>query len=736
MKCLQLLQRAHLFPLFFILTGVSAKAQQVTTFGVPTADLTELSGVADAWDLTVVVTQPIAPGDDAEGQVNGTVHSWNYYAADDGRDVTEYTVRPLLVQNEDDVFSVIGIGAVHHPEEPGLQDGVAFGLEDGTDAFNLEDESVTYHIAFIGQRPDFGNDDSGGIIPFAADGGPGMFAMNTLPDTEFLIGDALTSAHASPEGGRNYLFNFDINWGGDPIDPDPDNDGMRTTWEERYGLDPEDPSDAATDLDKDGLSNLREFEAGLTPNQADTDEDGRGDAVELGAIVLSSDQSTPAPALGDASPYGFAFVTVDPDTRTVEIEGSYFGMTSDVSAAHLHGPAAPGATAGVVFGLTASGGTEGTLTGSGVLSEANFASFVSGQTYINVHTANNGGGEIRGQVPVKIDLTDPKNPDSDDDGLLDGVESNSGVFVSETDPGTDPNKADTDDDGYSDRSEITKGTDPTDPLSKPEELGSFPEFGADDWADGIGVPDGWDLTVVLTTPIAPPADFAGESMGIVEYINYYFAESRPVGDHTVAPVLVKHIEDTDEYLVAGVGETHVADATGAQAKVPFVPVTGSNVIDLTEAGVTWHVAAYQGHPGAANNTNGAVIPYADSGGEGMFAYDNGPDEELSEGLALTSGHASEEGGRHYAFNFGINWTPGGEAPFTITEVSHAATGVTLSWNSRDGREYSVEYREDLADGVWIELDDGVAANGETTTFTDSDAARTGLPRGYYRIKEN
>ena len=717
----------------FLSLSAEAQAQVTTTFGVPTADLTEILGTPDGWDLTIVVAEPIAPGEDAEGQVAGIVGTWNYYAADD-RDVTEYTVRPLLVQNEDGIYTVIGIGAAHKPEEPGLQEGVPFDLEDGTDAFDLSGDSVTYHIGFIGQRPDFGNDDAGGIIPFAGGGGPGVFGMNTTPETEFGGGDEVTSGHG-PDGDRNYLFNFDITWGGDPVDPDPDGDGMRTTWEERYGLDPEDPGDAATDLDKDGLSNLREFNEGLIPNMADTDADGRGDAVELGAIVLSSDQSVPAPALGDAKPFGFAFVSANPDTRTVEISGSYFGMTSDVTAAHLHGLAGPGASAGVLFALTASGGTEGTLSGNGVLSEANFASFLDGQTYINVHTANNGSSEIRAQGPVKVDLTNPKNTDTDDDGLLDGVETNTGVFVDEADTGTDPNKADTDGDTFGDRSEITRGTDPTDPLSKPEELGTFPEFGSEDWGDGVGTPDGWDLTVVFTTPIAPPADLSGETTGVVEYMNYYFAESRAAGDHTVAPVLVKYIEDTDEYLVAGVGDFHVADETGPQEKVPFIPVSGSNVIDLTEKGVTWHAAAYQGHPGAGDDSNGSVIPFG-SDGAGMFGYNNGPDEELAEGLVLTSGHASEEGGRHYAFNFGINWTPGGDTLFEITTVSHSGTAIALTWNSRDGREYSVEYREDLGDGVWIELDDGVVGEVETTTFTDSNAALAALPSGYYLIREN
>ncbi|MEC9036945.1 MAG: LamG-like jellyroll fold domain-containing protein [Verrucomicrobiota bacterium] len=62
--------------------------------------------------------------------------------------------------------------------------------------------------------------------------------------------------------------------------------------------------------------------------------------------------------------------------------------------------------------------------------------------------------------------TDPKNADSDGDKLLDGVETNTGELVDEENTGTDPNNADTDGDGYTDGGEVAGGTDPHDPNSK------------------------------------------------------------------------------------------------------------------------------------------------------------------------------------------------------------------------------------------------------------------------------
>ena len=56
--------------------------------------------------------------------------------------------------------------------------------------------------------------------------------------------------------------------------------------------------------------------------------------------------------------------------------------------------------------------------------------------------------------------TDPNKRDSDDDGLDDNIETNTGVYVSSSDTGTDPNNADSDGDGITDGFEVTIGTDP------------------------------------------------------------------------------------------------------------------------------------------------------------------------------------------------------------------------------------------------------------------------------------
>jgi len=64
------------------------------------------------------------------------------------------------------------------------------------------------------------------------------------------------------------------------LDNDQDNDGMPDDWEVQNGLDPN-RNDAAEDADGDGLTNLREYQLGTNPKNADTDGDGMPDGWEV-----------------------------------------------------------------------------------------------------------------------------------------------------------------------------------------------------------------------------------------------------------------------------------------------------------------------------------------------------------------------------------------------------------------------------------------------------------------------
>ena len=65
-------------------------------------------------------------------------------------------------------------------------------------------------------------------------------------------------------------------------------------------------------------------------------------------------------------------------------------------AAHFHGPAAPGANAGVQ--VPVAGGVNSGLDGSATLTADQAKMLENGQMYFNIHTEANKAGEIRGQV--------------------------------------------------------------------------------------------------------------------------------------------------------------------------------------------------------------------------------------------------------------------------------------------------------------------------------------------------
>jgi hypothetical protein len=110
-------------------------------------------------------------------------------------------------------------------------------------------------------------------------------------------------------------------------------------------------------------------------------------------VVLNA-QNQPTP--NDSKGTGTAQVTYDTASKTLTWTINFDGLTGPATMAHFHGPAAPGANAGValMIGTNPTSPAKGTAT----LTDAQAADLQGGRWYINIHTAANRGGEIRGQV--------------------------------------------------------------------------------------------------------------------------------------------------------------------------------------------------------------------------------------------------------------------------------------------------------------------------------------------------
>lgn len=97
--------------------------------------------------------------------------------------------------------------------------------------------------------------------------------------------------------------------------------------------------------------------------------------------------------------FGTFSITLDDVTGEISITGEVFDLTGTMVDAHLHGFAAPGANAGVLFHLAfPAGQTSGVVTGNAILTPTQVAGVLDGLSYINIHTTFRTSGEIRGQV--------------------------------------------------------------------------------------------------------------------------------------------------------------------------------------------------------------------------------------------------------------------------------------------------------------------------------------------------
>ena len=104
-----------------------------------------------------------------------------------------------------------------------------------------------------------------------------------------------------------------------------------------------------------------------------------------------------APASGvTSSGKGTATASLDTTTKTLTWNVDYSGLSGPATAAHIHGPADPGANAGIVVPFT--GNLASPIKGSATLTDAQIAQLEAGKWYVNIHAEANKPGEIRGQL--------------------------------------------------------------------------------------------------------------------------------------------------------------------------------------------------------------------------------------------------------------------------------------------------------------------------------------------------
>lgn len=116
----------------------------------------------------------------------------------------------------------------------------------------------------------------------------------------------------------------------------------------------------------------------------------------LSGTASGANEVPPVSTAGTATISG----TYDSSTNMINLTVQYTGLSAGLSAAHLH--AAPaGSNGGVIINLNpTTGSTSGTISGTFAVPSAREAELITGDIYLNIHSSNNPGGEIRSQVTL------------------------------------------------------------------------------------------------------------------------------------------------------------------------------------------------------------------------------------------------------------------------------------------------------------------------------------------------
>ena len=357
--------------------------------------------------------------------------------------------------------------------------------------------------------------------------------------------------------------------------------------------------------------------------------------------------------------------------------------------------------------------------------------------------------------------TDPTSADTDGDGLEDGEEVNgTNGFTS------DPNLIDTDNDFVNDFAEAEGGTDPNDPtdpvkkggvLELDGQVANFVTFNNDSGLIPIGA-----SSFTIEAWINPTSIPAGGGSG--GQITFWGNQSgqKANGFRMAGNQGLRHYFWGNDHD-ANTSEDMLSDTTGLNGDgwhhvaISYDDDTNSSTLFHNGISVGTKVRTTDPNVDDANYLIGKRIsgePFHGFIDELRIWNVSRTDEEIVENFELeisgeenlvsywnfNAGLTDITGNGHDGIAVGsasinrmLNAPVSSSASLEITEVTYDLSGdeVTIVWSSRSGRTYAIDYSEDLMD--WSEIDDGIAADGDSTEFTDI------LPPGtmmrFWRVRE-
>lgn len=330
---------------------------------------------------------------------------------------------------------------------------------------------------------------------------------------------------------------------------------------------------------------------------------------------------------------------------------------------------------------------------------------------------------------VDVYHSDPTQTDTDGDGLLDGDEVH--VFH------TDPAKSDTDGDSYTDYDELRLMTDPNDPASRP---GSMPVsvFTGGDVGEGLDL-DGTFLYALNLGPAQPTGQIrdANFTDDTVEGVTI-------VGGSTAGAWHDPEFGFTDADLILDTIMSSIRWTDSANPNTPNLTMTLANL----EIGHNYKLQllfAEHGWPRGFDVTiDGRKILDDFSPPHYQGGYDK------TKGVVVTQTFTAQADsvtivldGRSVAAADMTDHNPllqaatledlgAAPAPVHIDKVAVDGSGVQVSVGTVIGQSYALQYRTSLSTGSWEELP-AVTATASTTILTDNSTAHRSLATGFWRV---
>ena len=574
------------------------------------------------------------------------------------------------------------------------------------------------------------------------------------------IGLHLTANHG---GIRTGLAEVAITSEGAGAREDDDGDGLLNGWEKAYGFDPEsDQGDdgAEGDPDGDGLSNLEEQTAGTSPLLADSDGDGYGDEVETdtGVFVDLTNTGT-SPIKNDTDNDGLldgaednSAIFVDEDqsgSNPLKSDTDDDGLNDGYEVSNSLNPNDDGTTD---VNNGAAGDPDSDNSG-------NLAEFQRGTDPQNDDSDEDGildGYEDNTGIWVSATQTgtDPLDPDSDDDTLLDGVETNDGNFGGAGATGSNPNAHDTDADGYFDEQELAGNTDPSDPSSKPQFPTPLGFWSFDDQGETVTAdlsPNGNNGTVLGNATYVEghsgiPGDFAIDLDGIYDAVTTSMTLDN-IGEFTMAGWIRFPFDQANrsglfgqndilEFGFSAPSNVHLWSNPGGALNTPLSPSeewvhiafvgdsTGRTIFINGEAVVTGNAATPLNASDFFFNIGGAGV-FDATGNHFLGQINDVGVWEVSMGPQLIKGLADGT----------ISPVPGlGGGGLEI--LSFSRNGNQLSFvvgGTVAGTTYALEESDGLLD-PWLELNDFVGAGGANETTVTAPIFPPAAAKKFYRVR--